>query len=71
LIDKDLTLLNAIAPLDKKAKKQVWKDITGERQRQPNHNTTTLWSCFDWVVVVVFRLLTLIWWYYDWVVFRQ
>ncbi|CAB5498741.1 hypothetical protein [uncultured Gammaproteobacteria bacterium] len=27
---KDLTLLNAIAPLDKKAKKQVWKDITGE-----------------------------------------
>jgi hypothetical protein len=30
-------------------------------QRQPNHNTTTycvMWSCYDWVVVVVFRLLT-------------
>jgi hypothetical protein len=43
--------------------------FTGGRQRQPNHNTTThcvywrtvsehnMWSCFDWVVVVVFRLL--------------
>jgi hypothetical protein len=29
------------------------------RQRQPNPNTThNRWSCYDWVVVVVFRLLT-------------
>jgi hypothetical protein len=46
--------------------------FTDERQqRKPNHNTTTycvslfssvskhnMWSCYDWVVVVVFRRLT-------------
>jgi hypothetical protein len=41
--------------------------FTDGRQRQPNHNTTNIvltdeenneWSCYDWVAVVVFRLLT-------------
>ncbi|SMN01963.1 hypothetical protein SPONN_276 [uncultured Candidatus Thioglobus sp.] len=30
MIDKELVLLNAIAPLDKKAKKQIWKNISAE-----------------------------------------
>jgi hypothetical protein len=27
--------------------------FTDERQQRPNHNKHNMWSCYDWVVVVV------------------